>query len=132
MAKSTDLVVLSGNTDVATLDALKDVLRGNSNINDYDFEEVDTSNAQQDILERILNATDDDEAENIGGALGWQNYLGVPMIIQSFRPLPTEKKGDGPPFYLLCEVINEITQENWPLSSGGCFGPAQNSRHAER
>jgi|SRR5215475_2086292 len=132
MAKSTDLVVLSGNTDVATLDALKDVLRGNSNINDYDFEEVDTSNAQQDILERILNATDDDEAENIGGALGWQNYLGVPMIIQSFRPLPTEKKGDGPPFYLLCEVSNVITGDNLTVSIGSWGVLAQLINLAER
>src|SRR5215510_13319116 len=106
MAKSTDLVVLSGNTDVATLNSLKEILRGNASLDDFEFEQVDNENAQQDILERILGASDDDEAENIGGALSWQNYMGVPMVIHSFRPLPSEKKGDGPPFYLLCELSN--------------------------
>lgn len=118
MASSKDLVVLSGNTDVATLDTLTEILKGNAKIEDYEFEQVDNENAQQDILERILNATDDDEAENVGGALGWQNYLGIPMIIHSFRPLPSEKKGDGPPFYLLCELGNVVTGDQITASIG--------------
>ena len=118
MAKGTELVVLSGSSDIATLDNLEEILRGNAKLSDYEFEEVDTSNAQQDILENILNATDDDEAENTGGALGWQNYLGIPMTIHSFRPLPSEKQGEGPPFYLLCDLTNGVTGDNLTVSIG--------------
>lgn len=118
MASSKDLVVLSGNTDLATLDNLAEILRGNAKVEDFEFEQVDNENAQQDILERILNATDDDEAENIGGALSWQNYMGVPMMIQSFRPLPSEKMGDGPPVYFLCELTNMVTGDNLTVSIG--------------
>jgi hypothetical protein len=118
MAPSKELVTLSGNKDIATLDALSEILRGNAPLSDYDFEIVDNENAQQDILERILNADDDDEAENIGGALSWQNYLGIPMMIHAFRPMPSEKKGDGPPFYLLCELTNGVTGDNLTVSIG--------------
>lgn len=132
MAKGTDLVVLSGSSDIATLDILKEILRGNAKLSDYEFEQVDNENAQQDILERILNASDDDEAENIGGALGWQNYLGIPMTINSFRPLPSEKQGDGPPFYLLCELENMVTGDELTVSIGSWGVLAQLINLAER
>lgn len=118
MAKGTELEVLSSNTDMGTVMSLEEVLKGNADLKNFQFEQVDNENAQQDILEKILNASDDDEAENVGGALGWQNYLGIPMTIQGFRPLPSEKQGDGPPFYLLCELTNMVTGDNLTASIG--------------
>jgi hypothetical protein len=118
MAKGTELEVLSNNTDMGTVMSLEAVLKGDANLDNFEFEQVVNENAQQDILEKILNATDDDEAENVGGALGWQNYLGIPMLIHGFRPLPTEKKGEGPPFYLLCELTNGVTGDNLTVSIG--------------
>jgi len=118
MAKGSELEVLSSNTDIGTLMSLEEILKGNANIENFEFEQVDNENAQQDILNRILNASDDDEAENVGGAMGWQNYMGYPMVIHSFRPLPSEKKGDGPPFYLLCELSNTVTGDNLTVSIG--------------
>lgn len=132
MAGSKELVALRGSADIATLDILKEILRGNASVSDYKFVDVSGAEAQQSIMERILAATDDDEAENIGGAQGWQEYLGVPMEIQSFRPLPSEKEGEGPPFYLLCEVTNVVTGDELAVSIGSWGVIAQLINLAER
>lgn len=131
MAKGAELV-LRGSADMATLDILKEILRGNAEVKDYKFVDQTGSEAQQSIMERILNATDDDEAENIGGAMGWQKYLGVPMEIQSFRPLPSEKDGEGPAFYLLCELTNMMTGDELAVSIGSWGVIAQLINLAER
>lgn len=125
-------LALRGSADVETLNVLKEILRGNAKVTDYKFVDQTSSEAQQSILERILNASDDDEAENIGGAMGWQQYLGVPMEIQSFRPLPSEKDGDGPKFYLLCELTNMITGDELAVSIGSWGVIAQLINLAER
>lgn len=117
MAKSTDLV-LRDFQDETTLVSLEAILRGDQPIAEYTFEERDTSSAQGEILNQILNATDDDELENIGQANGWQNYLGVPMGIWGFRPFPSEKEGEGPPFYLLVNVTNGISGDELTVSIG--------------
>src|SRR5437879_1578876 len=132
MAKGTDLVALRGSADVATLDILKEILRGNAKVTDYQFVDTSSGDAQKSIMERILNASDDDEAENIRGAIGWQKYLGIPMQIQSFRPLPSEKEGEGPPFYLLCELTNMITGDDLAVSIGSWGVVAQLINLAER
>lgn len=132
MAGSKELVALRGSADMATLDILKEILRGNAKVTDYKFVDQSGSDAQQSIMERILNAADDDEAENIGSAIGWQKYLGVPMEIHSFRPLPSEKEGDGPPFYLLCELTNMITGDALAVSIGSWGVVAQLINLAER
>jgi hypothetical protein len=126
MAKGTDLVALRGSADVATLDILseillvsaKDKVKAKEMMEGYQFADASGGDAQESILKRILNATDDDEAENIGAAIGWQKYLGIPMQIQSFRPLPSEKEGEGPPFYFLCELTNMITGDDLAVSIG--------------
>jgi len=132
MAKGTELVSLKDNQDIATLDILKEILRGNAQLSDYSFAKASGSDAQKDILERILNASDDDEAENIGQALGWQNYLGQPMGILSFRPAPSEKEGDGPPFYLLVDIKNMISGDELTVSIGSWGVIAQLINLAER
>lgn len=120
------LAVLSNNLDIATVDTLANILavsaknknEGVALLNEYEFEATDGSEAQSQILDQILNATDDDELENIGGAAGWQNYLGIPMEIQGFHPAKSEKEGDGPPFYLLCDLGNVVTGDILTLSIG--------------
>lgn len=132
MAGSKELVALRGSADVATLDILKEILRGNAEVTDYQFVDQTGIEAQASIMERILNASDDDEAENIGSAMGWQNYLGIPMEIHSFRPLPSEKEGEGPKFYLLCELTNMITGDKMAVSIGSWGVIAQLINLAER
>lgn len=54
------------------------------------------------------------------------------MEIQSFRPLPSEKEGEGPPFYLLCEVTNVVTGDELAVSIGSWGVIAQLINLAER
>lgn len=102
-------------TDMAALVDLEDALRNGRMEADDVIDDPEQISRQ--IIEELLGAETDEELESVGTAVGWLEYLGVPMEIQGFRWRKSDYT-EGAPFYFIVSAIDLRDGEHVIVTTG--------------
>lgn len=118
MTESKTQIEVKESTDLEATNQLKEILRGNIDVSEFRAVDEDPAAVQRRIVEQYLNATDEDELENTAAATPWQQLLGVPVEIHSWRWRPSEIEGNGSPVYVIVDVTDTINGNSYTVTCG--------------
>lgn len=127
-SKTTTLAVRSS-SDLVALDEFDQILLGEK---DAPSAEVidDPQEISRSIIAELLAASSDEELE-MGGAVGWRELEGIPVVLKGFRWRPSSFE-EGGPLYVIVQGYRTDTGEAVVLTTGSLNVLAQLSNMARR
>lgn len=129
MEASQALVRLRSSADLAQVTELEEILLSGQ-LPDAQVM-TDPEEAQRQIIAQLLSAQTDDELENFGNAISWQDLKGVPVEIHGFRWLPSQYE-EGPAVFMVVSATKLDDGERVVLTTGGANIMAQLANMAKR
>lgn len=129
MAKTEEIAVRAS-TDLASLDEFDRILTGQAEAPPVEVID-DPAEISRQIIMQLLNAQSDEELQNFGGATGWRELEGVPIVLKGFRWRPSSFD-EGGPLYVIVNGFNADTGEQVVLTTGSANVLAQLSNMARR
>lgn len=112
-------IAVRTSADIANVDLILEILRGNEPVSKLPKAKVDAAEAQKQIFERAIAAEDDDELENLGSSTPWQDLAGIPVEILGFDAAESQKKdGGGPPVFSVVDIVRLDTGDQITVTNG--------------
>lgn len=129
MPGASEALVVQSHADTASLDKLDEILV----TGEVDGPEVidDPAEISRSIVAQLLSASSDEELQNFGNAVGWKEYLNVPMEIHGFR-WQKSSFDEGAPIYFVVQATELESGERLTLTTGSMNVLAQLSNMARR
>lgn len=78
----------------------------------------DPQELARQIVAQLLAAGSDEELEQFGNAVAWNELLNVPVEIKNFKWLESTFEGEGPPVYVVVQATRLDTGDPVTLTNG--------------